>query len=117
MAETTSDQRIARAREALGQVLDPEVGVNIVDLGLVYAIEALPGGLRVAMTMTSPGCPLASYLAEEARRVLEAALPEGDAVEVALVWDPPWSPERMSEAARRQLGADAEETGSGWFSV
>lgn len=87
------------------------------DLGLIYSIEETPAGLRVEMTMTSPGCPLASYLAGEARRAVVAVLPEVADVEVVLVWDPPWSPARMSEAARARLGGSSADDGPGWFSV
>lgn len=96
---------------ALREVNDPEAGVNIVDLGLVYAAEALPHGsepgrlrAHVRMTMTSPGCPLGDYLADAVREALRARFPEIAQVEVQMVWDPPWTPERMSEQARGFFG-------------
>ncbi|HEX7054486.1 MAG TPA: iron-sulfur cluster assembly protein [Burkholderiales bacterium] len=93
-----------QVREALKRVEDPEAGMNIVDLGLVYGIEVESGQVRVAMTMTSPACPAAAYLADEAEAAVRAAAPAGTEVQVDLVWDPPWSPERMSEEARRRFG-------------
>ena len=93
-----------RARDALRTVVDPEVGINILDLGLVYAIETGQKHVRVRMTLTSAGCPMGASLIEEVGRALAQALPKDTMHEVQLVWDPPWSAERMSEAAKRQLG-------------
>jgi metal-sulfur cluster biosynthetic enzyme len=94
----------SRALDALHGVNDPELGINIVDLGLVYEVEANGGRLRVRLAMTTPSCPLGEHLTGEAERALRRALPEVGRIEVDLVRDPPWSPERMTEAARRQLG-------------
>ena len=91
-------------REALRQVVDPELGVNIVDLGLVYRIDLTAGHLRVEMTMTSPACPLRDYLTDLVAAAVEERVPEALTVEVVVVTDPPWSPERMSDEARQQLG-------------
>lgn len=91
-------------RQALQAVEDPEAGMSIVDLGLVYAIAIEPGRVRVQMTMTSPACPAGPYLQDEARAAVEAAAPAGTEVQVELVWDPPWTPERMSEQARGRFG-------------
>ena len=92
------------AREALRQVVDPEVGVNIVDLGLVYRIEIADRRIAVDMTMTSPACPLGAYLKETAHTAIRHCVPDVESVTVRLVWDPPWTPERMSPHARSQLG-------------
>lgn len=89
---------------ALRRVDDPEVGMSIVDLGLIYRIEITPRQVRVEMTMTSAACPLGDMITENARRALSAALPQDSAVDVALVWDPPWTPDRMSESARQTFG-------------
>jgi FeS assembly SUF system protein len=91
--------------EALKSVFDPEIPVNIYDLGLVYALEVdeETGRVAIRMTLTAPGCPVAQTfpsIVEDAVRSVEGV---NDAV-VELVWDPPWSKERMSEAARLQLG-------------
>jgi metal-sulfur cluster biosynthetic enzyme len=93
-----------RVREALRSVDDPEVGMNIVDLGLVYRIDIAPQRVRIELTMTTPACPLGDLISENAHRAMSAALPDGVAVEVALVWDPPWTPDMMSESARQTFG-------------
>jgi metal-sulfur cluster biosynthetic enzyme len=90
--------------QALRGVNDPEIGFNIVDLGLVYRAEHGPDGIEVALSLTTPSCPLGEMLVDEAREVLHRRFPDAPSVHVELVWDPPWSPDRMSEAARRQLG-------------
>ena len=90
-------------RDALRDVIDPEVGVNIVDLGLVYRLESTAGGIRLDLTMTSPACPMGESIAAEAEYVLAENLPEGANVEVNIVWDPPWSPSLMSDRARNAL--------------
>ena len=91
-------------REALRGVEDPEAGMNIVDLGLVYAIDAQPGRVQVQMTMTSPACPVGPYLVDEAAAAIRAAAPEATEVQVDLVWEPPWTPELMSPEARGRFG-------------
>jgi metal-sulfur cluster biosynthetic enzyme len=94
----------ADVMQALKGVNDPEIGINIVDLGLVYRAERKPEGIEVALTVTTPSCPLGDMLVEEAREVLHSRFPDVPSVHVELVRSPPWSPDRMSEAARRQLG-------------
>jgi metal-sulfur cluster biosynthetic enzyme len=89
---------------ALKNVIDPEIGLNIVDLGLVYRATRGPDGIDVALTMTTPSCPLGEMLVEEAKQSLHSYFPESSSVSVELVWDPPWSSDRMSEEGRRQLG-------------
>ena len=89
---------------ALKAVNDPEIGVNIVDLGLVYRAERNPEGLEVELTLTTPSCPLSERLVEEARAALQTKFPDAPAIHVELVWEPPWTPARMSAAARRQFG-------------
>ena len=93
-----------RVREALCTVDDPEVGMNIVDLGLVYRIDIAPELVRVELTMTTPACPMGDLITDNARRAVAAALPQNVAVDVVLVWDPPWTPDRMSESARQTFG-------------
>lgn len=89
--------------EALREVVDPEIGVNVVDLGLVYRADVVNGEARVAMTMTSPACPLHEYLTGAAQSAIVERVPGVESVRVEIVWDPPWHPDMMSEAARRQL--------------
>jgi len=93
----------AEIRELLREVYDPELGVNIVDLGLVYDVRNDDGDVYVRMTLTTPGCPLHDTITRAVERLLEAQ-PEIRSVEVDLVWNPSWTPDRMSEEAKRQLG-------------
>jgi len=89
--------------EALSGVYDPEIPISMVDLGLVYDVRIEGDRVEVDMTMTTPGCPLYYLMTSEAEQRIRAL--EGvNEVEVKLVWDPPWTPERISEAARRRLG-------------
>jgi metal-sulfur cluster biosynthetic enzyme len=90
--------------DALREVVDPEAGMNIVDLGLVYGVDVQEHGIRVAMTMTTAACPMADMIVEEAREAIVAATPPGTHVDVDLVWDPPWTPDRMSGIAREHFG-------------
>ncbi|UCC61453.1 MAG: metal-sulfur cluster assembly factor [Anaerolineae bacterium] len=89
--------------EALKSVLDPELGLNIVDLGLVYGVEIDDGHVNVTMTLTTPGCPLHTAIARGAEAAVRN-LPDVEGATVNVVWDPPWSPERMSPQARARLG-------------
>jgi metal-sulfur cluster biosynthetic enzyme len=91
-------------RAALRQVIDPEIGVNIVDLGLVYRIEVDGARVRIAMTMTSPACPLADYLKDLVASAVRDRVPDVTDVDIVLEWEPPWDPGMMSDDARRQLG-------------
>jgi len=90
--------------DALRQVNDPELGVNIVDLGLIYTIDITERRLQVSMTMTSPGCPLTGVLESEANDALHGAFPDLVSITLDIVWGPLWSPMMMSPAAKRQLG-------------
>jgi len=97
-----------RVWEQLKTVFDPEIPVNVVDLGLIYRCEALPlpdGGHRVEidMSMTAPGCTMGDVLKEDVRRKVQG-VPGVKEVEVQVVWNPPWDASRMSDAARLQLG-------------
>ena len=85
-------------------VEDPEAGMSVLDLGLVYGIAIEPGKIRVEMTMTSPACPAASYIVDESAAAIRAVSPEGTDVDVQLVWDPPWTPDRMSPEAQSRFG-------------
>jgi len=90
--------------EALRTVEDPEAGMSIVDLGLVYRVENAPQGVRVDMTLTSPSCPLGPYLVDEVVAAVRGVMPDTPDVHVELVWEPPWTPDRMSEQARGRFG-------------
>lgn len=91
-------------RDALRQVMDPEAGMNIVDLGLVYGIEVGDAGVQVQMTMTSAACPMADMIIDDAHAALQGALPRNTPVEIEMVWDPPWTPDRMTGLAREHFG-------------
>ena len=90
--------------DALKSVHDPEIPVNIFDLGLIYDIDRrADGDVYITMSLTAPGCPVAGEMPGQVARAV-AALDDVGAVSVELVWDPPWSPERMSDDARLALG-------------
>lgn len=91
-------------REALREnVIDPEIGVNIVDLGLVYEIGVDDGVAEVTMTLTTPMCPLGPYIDQEVRSAVDS-VPGVTGAKVNLVWQPPWDPSKMSEEAKLELG-------------
>jgi metal-sulfur cluster biosynthetic enzyme len=90
-------------REALRQVIDPELGCNIVDLGLIYGIDIQGAKVTVQMTLTTPGCPMHESIAYGVQMVL-LGLKGVDDAEVALVWDPPWNPDMMTALGRAQVG-------------
>lgn len=102
MSNGTPDE--AAVWEALRTVTDPEVGENLVDLGLVYRVTCAPERVEIDLTMTSPACPMAGSIAEEAGQAVRAACPEAREVCVEVVFEPPWTPERMSEVARKRFG-------------
>ncbi len=92
------------ALEALRGVIDPELGINVVDLGLIYGVDVDGDHVYVTMGVTTPACPLGTHLIEIAETAVRVALPTVEKVDVALTRDPPWSPDRMSPKAREQLG-------------
>ncbi|KGB55224.1 SUF system Fe-S cluster assembly protein [Sphingopyxis sp. SE2] len=89
--------------DALKEIFDPEIPVNIYDLGLIYNVEIDEGHVLVTMTLTTPHCPVAESMPAEVELRVGAVPGVGDA-EVNLVWDPPWSPQNMSDEARLELG-------------
>ncbi len=91
------------ALKILGQVYDPELGLDLVNLGLIYGLEVDPPKAWVRMTLTTPGCPLHESMPQAVERALRA-LPGVEEVRVELTFDPPWTPERLSPEARRALG-------------
>ena len=93
-----------KAVEAMRKCYDPEIPVNIYDLGLIYETKVEPNGLvHVKMTLTAPGCPAAGVLPGEVEDRIRV-LPSVTDVKVDVVWDPPWNKDMMSEAAKLQLG-------------
>lgn len=91
-------------RTLLRRVVDPEVGVNIVDLGLVYRIDLSPTQLLIEMTMTSPACPMGDMIMDDAYEALAGHLPADCIPKIVLVWNPPWDPVMMSPKSRENLG-------------
>ena len=91
------------ARNALRQVKDPELDLNIIDLGLVYGIDVEDGDVRVTMTLTSPGCPAGPMITNDAYRVLRALEGVKD-VNIDIVWEPYWTPERIDPKVRALMG-------------
>lgn len=87
--------------DALTSVVDPEVALSIVDVGLIYGVNVAAGEAHVRLTMTSVACPVADLIIEDAENALDRVLPAEYAIKVELVWEPPWTAERMSERARR----------------
>ena len=89
--------------QALSTVMDPELGLNIVDLGLIYDVAVEDDQVDVTMTLTTPGCPLHTAIARGAESAVRN-IPGVKEARVQVVWDPPWTPERMSPQARAALG-------------
>ena len=89
--------------ESLKTVFDPEIPINVVDLGLIYDVQVNKGDIYVQMTLTAPGCGMGPYIAQQAEWAIQDI--EGvEEVEIEMVFDPPWSPDLISEEARAQLG-------------
>ena len=95
---------IETVRSRLRRVVDPEVGVNIVDLGLVYRIDLSADQLLIEMTMTSPACPMGEMIMDDAYAALDGHLPVQCTPKIVLVWNPPWDPSMMSPKSRENLG-------------
>ena len=89
--------------ETLKQCYDPEIPINIVDLGLIYDIRIEQGTVLIKMTLTARGCPMSAFIAENVKRRIEA-LDGAGKVTVQMVWDPPWTPERIDPEAKKILG-------------
>lgn len=96
-------KKIEAAWDALTQVIDPEIGENIVDLGLVYDIVERDETVKITLTMTSAACPMGDMIIDDVMQALDKVLPD-TATEVTLTWDPPWSPDMISAEARNRLG-------------
>ena len=94
----------ARVREILRQVIDPEVGRDIVSLGLVYRVDISADRLVIEMTMTSPACPMGDMIVGDVHAALAKALPATMVPDIRLVWEPPWNPSMMDEATKQHFG-------------
>lgn len=93
-----------QVRDILRRIIDPEVGMNIVALGLVYRIDIAPGCLTVEMTMTSPACPMGAMIVDDVHAALAEALPATIQADVRLVWEPPWNPSLMDQSTKQHFG-------------
>ena len=98
-----TDEFVRDIREALRVVIDPELGHNIVDLGFVYDISAAEGAVRITITATTPGCPAVHFLKEGVANAA-AQVPGVRSVDIAMTFDPPWTPSRIEPATRSSLG-------------
>lgn len=101
MAQPITEQQL---RDALREVIDPDVGVNIVDLGLVETAAVTDGRVTIGLVMTTPACPQGSYMTEEAAQAVRKHFGQDLDVKVELLDEPLWEPDRMSAAARQTLG-------------
>jgi metal-sulfur cluster biosynthetic enzyme len=90
--------------EALQRVVDPEVAMSIVDVGLVYGVTVAQGRIDVLLTMTSAACPVADVIVDDVENELDRVAPPDFQIHVELVWEPPWTPARMSDRARIFMG-------------
>jgi len=97
------EQEEQQALSLLKGVNDPELGINIVDLGLVYTIEAKEKVIEIQMTLTTKGCPMGGAIMENVNQTLENHFPNKQ-ISVMLVWEPPWSPDMISEEGMEMLG-------------
>jgi FeS assembly SUF system protein len=100
MAEVVTQEQII---EALKEIYDPEIPFNIVDLGLVYDVNTIDGEVDIKMTLTTPGCGMGGYISNSCQEKV-MVLPGVKKVNVEIVWEPPWSPDRISDEIRKQLG-------------
>lgn len=100
-ATAVSEERVIAA---LHEVIDPELGVNVVDLGLIYGVETTGGDVCIDMTLTTPGCPLHDSIRDAVETAVELLVPGVESIQVNLVWNPPWCADRITENGLRELG-------------
>jgi len=93
---------IEEVEKVLRTCYDPEIPINVVDLGLIYDVKVEGEKVHVKMTLTAPGCPMHSFISQDVKRKLEATKGVKEAL-VEVVWDPPWTPKKMEEAAQRKM--------------
>jgi metal-sulfur cluster biosynthetic enzyme len=102
---STTQWKEEEIRDVLRQVVDPELHMNIVDLGLVYRTEQRQDVIEVDVTLTSPGCPYGPYILHGVKQAVLTLKDINDA-EINVVWDPPWGPDQMTEEVKLELGFD-----------
>ena len=95
---------VAEVMQLLKSVIDPEAGISIVDMGLIYELRLLDPGVYIKMTMTSAACPMGDLLMEEITHCLRKRFPAPQAIDIEITFEPPWTPAMMSESARTQFG-------------
>lgn len=98
------DELKAPILTALRRVVDPEIALNIVDVGLVYGVTVTAERLHIVLTMTSAACPVADVIIDDVGMELDRVAPPGMAIDAELAWEPPWTPERMSASAKAFMG-------------
>ncbi len=103
-AASTSDPSVDDLEEAMRDVVDPELGINVVDLGLLYGISATDGVATIDLTLTSAACPLTDVIEEQTRSALTSGGLVND-IKINWVWMPPWGPDKITEDGREQLRA------------
>ncbi len=102
MADSATQEQII---DALKEIYDPEIPFNIVDLGLVYDVTNIDGEVDIKMTLTTPGCGMGGYISNSCQEKV-IILPGIKKVNVEIVWEPPWSPDRISKEIKQQLGIE-----------
>jgi len=103
VAEPVGELTQEKVLEVLSEVYDPEIPIDIVNLGLIYGVDINDRNVVITMTMTAPGCPASTQIAGESKLMVEE-LPQVDSVDIDIVWDPPWDPSKMSEEAQESMG-------------
>ncbi|SRR5690606_39494858 len=103
MTHSHDTPTVHQVREALKSVIDPEVGVNIVDLGLVYEVDVSDARITVEMTMTTPACPMVPMIMDDVTATLRSLAPEMEP-NILMVWEPEWHPGMMSDEAKQHFG-------------
>ncbi|MDE2135703.1 MAG: metal-sulfur cluster assembly factor [Alphaproteobacteria bacterium] len=104
-----SDDIVRSVKEALKEVLDPELGYNVVDLGLVYDVDVEDGHARILLTTTTKGCPATAFI-RDGVETRAASVPGITAADVTMTWEPPWSPDCMSDEAKAHFGVGTRRT-------
>ncbi len=102
--DTVNDKTLLLTWSALGQVYDPELGIDIVSLGLIYDVRRSGNTVFVVMTLTTPGCPASENLPDMAESAVKGVLDNDLSLDLQVVWDPPWNPSMMNDKAAALLG-------------